>query len=98
LLIRTARSLVSVGTAPMLVEFGKANLTNKASQLSDKVRQVLAKARTDGFVRTLEAVRNKLDQPRSGTATSAGRSRRSQGPPHLFFGTWSPRTGSIRDG
>jgi len=63
LLTRTARSLVSVGTERMLVDFGKANLVEKARQQPDKVRMVLDKARTDGLVPTLEAVRNKLDQP-----------------------------------
>ncbi len=47
----------------MLVEFGKANLIDKARQQPDKVRQVLDKVRTDGLAPTLTAVRNKLDQP-----------------------------------
>ena len=63
LLIRTSRTLVSAGTERMLVEFGKANLIDKARQQPDKVRQVLDKVRTDGLLTTLEAVRSKLDQP-----------------------------------
>jgi predicted dehydrogenase/threonine dehydrogenase-like Zn-dependent dehydrogenase len=63
LLIRTSRSLVSAGTERMLVEFGKASLIDKARQQPDKVRMVLDKIRTDGIAPTLEAVRNKLDQP-----------------------------------
>jgi len=63
LLLRTSCSLVSAGTERMLVDFGKANLVEKARQQPDKVRQVLDKARTDGLVPTLEAVRNQLDQP-----------------------------------
>jgi predicted dehydrogenase/threonine dehydrogenase-like Zn-dependent dehydrogenase len=63
LLIRTASTLVSVGTEKMLVEFGKANLIDKARQQPDKVRMVLDKIRTDGLMPTLEAVRSKLDQP-----------------------------------
>ena len=47
----------------MLVDFGKANLLDKARQQPDKVRQVLDKVKTDGLVPTLEAVRNKLEQP-----------------------------------
>ena len=47
----------------MLVEFGKANLFDKARQQPDKVRMVLDKVRTDGLMPTLDAVRNKLDQP-----------------------------------
>lgn len=63
LLIRTSATLVSVGTERMLVEFGKANLIDKARQQPDKVRMVLDKVKTDGLLPTLEAVRNKLDQP-----------------------------------
>lgn len=33
----------------MLVEFGKANLIDKARQQPDKVKQVLDKIKTDGF-------------------------------------------------
>lgn len=63
ILIRTRKSLVSLGTERMLVEFGKANLIEKARQQPDKVRQVFDKIKTDGFGPTYEAVKNKLDQP-----------------------------------
>ena len=63
LLIHTTRTLVSAGTERMLVEFGRANLIDKARQQPDKVRQVLDKVRTDGLLTTLEAVQSKLDQP-----------------------------------
>ena len=63
LLIRTTRSLISAGTERMLVDFGKANPLEKARQQPDKVRQVLEKVKTDGLAPTLEAVRNKLEQP-----------------------------------
>lgn len=62
-LIKTSRSLVSLGTERMLVEFGKANLIEKARQRPDKVKQVLDKIKTDGLQPTLEAVFNKLGQP-----------------------------------
>ncbi|MEI6435471.1 MAG: bi-domain-containing oxidoreductase [Bacteroidota bacterium] len=63
LLIKTTRSLVSLGTERMLVEFGKASFVAKARQQPDKVKQVLDKIRTDGLLPTLEAVFNKLNQP-----------------------------------
>jgi predicted dehydrogenase/threonine dehydrogenase-like Zn-dependent dehydrogenase len=63
LLIRTTHTLVSAGTERMLVEFGRANLLDKARQQPDKVRQVLDKVRTDGLLTTLDAVQNKLGQP-----------------------------------
>lgn len=62
-LIKTTRSLVSLGTERMLVEFGKANFIQKARQQPDKVKQVLDKMKTDGILPTLEAVFNKLNQP-----------------------------------
>ena len=62
-LIQTRRSLVSLGTERMLVEFGRAGLIAKARQQPDKVKQVLTKMRTDGLLPTLEAVFRKLDQP-----------------------------------
>ncbi|BFU91063.1 MAG: oxidoreductase [Nitrospira sp.] len=63
LLIQSSATLVSSGTERMLVEFGKANLLGKARQQPEKVRMVLDKVKTDGILPTLNAVRNKLDQP-----------------------------------
>ena len=57
LVIHTTRSLVSAGTERMLIAFGKGSLLAKARQQPDKVREVLAKARTDGIGATLDAVR-----------------------------------------
>ena len=47
----------------MLVEFGKANMVQKAMQQPDRVKQVLGKIKTDGLKPTLQAVFNKLGQP-----------------------------------
>jgi len=63
LLVETRATVVSVGTERMLVDFGRANLLEKARQQPDKVRQVLDKMKTDGVAPTLEAVRAKLDAP-----------------------------------
>lgn len=62
-LIRTRATLVSQGTEKMLVQFGKANLFQKARSQPEKVRQVLQKIRTDGLVPTLDAVFRRLDEP-----------------------------------
>jgi predicted dehydrogenase/threonine dehydrogenase-like Zn-dependent dehydrogenase len=62
-LIKTHRSLVSLGTEKMLVEFGKGSLIAKARQQPDKVKQVLDKIKTEGLMPTLEAVFNKLGEP-----------------------------------
>ena len=63
LVIATRRTLVSAGTERMLVEFGKAGLLKKARSQPDKVRQVLAKMKSEGVLSTVEAVRSKLDEP-----------------------------------
>lgn len=63
ILIRTSRSLVSLGTERMLVDFGKANFIDKARQQPDKVKQVLDKVKTDGVRPTYESVMTKLGQP-----------------------------------
>ncbi len=63
ILIKTSRSLVSLGTEKTLVEFGKASFIQKAKQQPDKVKMVLDKMRMDGVLPTLEAVFNKLNQP-----------------------------------
>ena len=63
LLIRTTRTLVSLGTERMLVDFGKANFIQKAKQQPDKVKMVLEKVKTDGLKPTIESVINKLGQP-----------------------------------
>ena len=62
-LIKTHRSLVSLGTEKMLVEFGKANFIEKARQQPDKIKQVFDKVKTDGLRPTVEAVFRKLSEP-----------------------------------
>lgn len=62
-LIRSSRSLVSLGTERSLVEFSRANLIDKARQQPDKVKEVLNKIKSDGLLPTMEAVFSKLDEP-----------------------------------
>jgi predicted dehydrogenase len=63
ILIHTKTSLISSGTERMLVDFGKASYLAKARQQPDKVKEVLAKVKTDGLGATYEAVNSKLSQP-----------------------------------
>ncbi len=63
ILIQTTRTLVSLGTERMLVEFGKSNVFQKAKQQPDKVKEVFNKIKTDGLMPTINAVINKLGQP-----------------------------------
>ena len=62
-LIKSVYSLLSLGTEKMLINFGKANLVNKALQQPEKVKQVINKIKSEGFVETYQAVKTKLDEP-----------------------------------
>ena len=62
-LIHTSHTLVSLGTEKMLVDFGKGSFLQKAKQQPDKVKEVIAKVKTDGLAPTIAAVKNKLEQP-----------------------------------
>lgn len=62
-LVETRCSLISAGTERMIVDFGRANLLQKALQKPDKVKQVIEKVKTDGLGATLDAVNSRLDQP-----------------------------------
>ena len=62
-LIQTKKSLVSLGTERMLVNFGKAGYLEKARQQPEKVKQALNKIKTDGLQPTIEAIFRKLDEP-----------------------------------
>lgn len=72
LLIRTSRTLISLGTERMLLNFGKAGWISKARQQPDRVRQVIQKVKTDGLMPTVNAVFNKLDQPMALGYSNAG--------------------------
>ena len=57
LLISTTKSLISVGTERMLINFGSSGWINKARSQPDKVKMVLDKVKTDGLMSTMDAVR-----------------------------------------
>ncbi|MBF0500902.1 MAG: bi-domain-containing oxidoreductase [Candidatus Riflebacteria bacterium] len=63
LLIKTSKTLISLGTERMLLQFGRSGWIDKARQQPDQVRKVMQKIKTDGVVPTVTAVFNKLDQP-----------------------------------
>lgn len=71
-LVKTAASLVSVGTERMVVEFAEKSLVGKAQSRPDLVNQVMDKARREGVVPTIQAAFNKLDQPMALGYSSAG--------------------------
>ncbi len=63
IIIQTTKSLISIGTERMLVDFAKSGWIDRARSQPDKVRMVLDKFKTDGFTATYDAVKSKLDQP-----------------------------------
>jgi predicted dehydrogenase/threonine dehydrogenase-like Zn-dependent dehydrogenase len=66
-LVRAAASLISAGTERMAVDEGKKSLIERARERPDLVKQVIERAKTEGFVKTFNAVRSKL-----GSSTSLG--------------------------
>jgi predicted dehydrogenase len=62
-LIRTKRTLISAGTERMLIDFGRASMSDRARKQPDRVKILFDKMRTDGLIAAIEAVRSKLDQP-----------------------------------
>src|SRR4030042_3127357 len=62
-LVRTAASVVSVGTERMVVEFAGRSLLGKARSRPDLVRQVLQKARREGVLSAADAAFRRLSQP-----------------------------------
>src|SRR5258706_4918439 len=71
-LVKIAASLVSAGTERMVVEFAEKSLVGKARSRPDLVKQVLDKARREGFVPTTQAAFHRLNQPMSLGYSSAG--------------------------
>lgn len=63
LLVRTAASLVSVGTEKYMLELGRKSLLGKALARPDLLRQVLAKARAEGPLEAWRQARGRLDTP-----------------------------------
>lgn len=60
LLVHTVASLISSGTERAAVEQARKSLLREARERPELVRSVLNKARTDGFLQTFGAVRDKL--------------------------------------
>jgi predicted dehydrogenase/threonine dehydrogenase-like Zn-dependent dehydrogenase len=59
-LVRTAASLISAGTERSTVEAGQKGLVGRAIEQPALVKKVIDKARSEGVVATLDAVRSKL--------------------------------------
>jgi polar amino acid transport system substrate-binding protein len=66
-LVRASASLISAGTERMAVDEGKKSLIEKARERPELVKQVIEKAKNEGFLKTFNAVRSKL-----GSSTALG--------------------------
>ncbi len=70
--VRTAFSLISSGTERMVAEFAGKSLAGKARARPDLVRQTLDKARREGVLAAVEAVRTRLAEPMALGYASSG--------------------------
>lgn len=62
-LVKVSKSLISLGTEKMMLNFGKGGWISKARQQPDKVKMVFDKIKTDGLMPTVDTVLNKLSAP-----------------------------------
>lgn len=62
-IVRNASSLISAGTEKMLIELARKNLLAKAQSRPDLVKQVLNKAKKEGWVSTFRNVMSKMERP-----------------------------------
>src|SRR6266542_3791393 len=72
LLVRTAASLISAGTERAVVEMGQKTLVGRARERPDLVKRVIQKARDQGLVNTVNALRAKLESARALGYSAAG--------------------------
>ena len=72
LLVQTAASLVSAGTEKSMIELARKSLIGKALARPDLVRQVIAKAQSDGILEAWNQAMGRLDTPMPLGYSSAG--------------------------
>lgn len=71
-LVRTHSSLISAGTEKFSIDEAKKGLLNRARTRPDLVKKVVSRAKTDGLLNTLAAVREKLDSSTALGYSAAG--------------------------
>jgi len=71
--IATSVSLISSGTERTLVDFARGSLLSKAWREPDRTIQAWRKARTDGVLATVSAIRSRLDEPMAAGYCNVGR-------------------------
>jgi predicted dehydrogenase len=72
ILVQTMASLISAGTERAAIDFGQKSLVGKARSRPDLVRQVLDRARRDGFIEAARLALARLDQPAPAGYACAG--------------------------
>ena len=72
MLVQTAASLVSAGTEKSMIELARKSLIGKALARPDLVRQVIAKAQSDGILEAWKQAMGRLDTPMPLGYSSAG--------------------------
>ena len=63
LLVRTSKSLVSIGTERSTIELGRKSLAGKAAARPDLVRRAWEKAKKEGLLKTYQEAMGRLDSP-----------------------------------
>ncbi len=63
ILVETGVSLISAGTERAIVDLARKSLVEKARERPDLVKKVIDRARREGVLAALDAVRAKLDSP-----------------------------------
>jgi predicted dehydrogenase/threonine dehydrogenase-like Zn-dependent dehydrogenase len=71
-LVRTAASLISVGTERALAELGQKSLLGKARERPELIGKVWQKVKSEGIAQALAGVRDKLDQSHAVGYSAAG--------------------------
>jgi predicted dehydrogenase/threonine dehydrogenase-like Zn-dependent dehydrogenase len=72
ILVRTGASLISAGTERMIVEFAGKSLLGKAMSRPDLVKQLVDKARREGWLSAIETARGKLETEMAPGYSNAG--------------------------
>ena len=62
-LVKTVSSLISAGTEKNMVDLAEKSLLGKARSRPDLVKQVLEKAKKEGWWSTFQTVRSRMEQP-----------------------------------
>ena len=95
-LVRTVASVISPGTERAVTALAQSSLLAKARARPDLVRQVVRKARADGFAATRQAVRSRLAEDLPLGYSAAGHRARGGGRGHR--GPARPAGGDRRGG